>query len=53
MDVPVKIHTGHGENSIHRRYRTPLTHLFPNLLQIPPISTKKPYREVQVGFSGR
>ena len=52
VGFPVKTPIGRMKIPVSCRYRTPLTHLFPNLFQIPPISTKKPYKEVQVGFSG-
>ena len=41
MDFPVKSLTGHGENSLHRRYETPQMYVSLTLYSDCPISTEK------------
>ena len=41
VDFPVKTLTGHGENSIHRRYETPQMHVSLTLYSDCPIDPKQ------------
>ena len=53
MDFPVNTLTGHGENSLHRRYGTPQMHVFLTHFSDCPISTKKTLNRGKQGLLGR